>query len=58
MCDGAADHPHATVVPVDLAPDVIVPAHCTGWKASLALAGRLPDAFIANSVGTRFDLVA
>jgi 7,8-dihydropterin-6-yl-methyl-4-(beta-D-ribofuranosyl)aminobenzene 5'-phosphate synthase len=42
----------------DLAPDVIVPAHCTGWKAALALAGRLPDAFIANSVGTRFDLVA
>jgi 7,8-dihydropterin-6-yl-methyl-4-(beta-D-ribofuranosyl)aminobenzene 5'-phosphate synthase len=40
----------------DLAPEVIVPSHCTGWKATHALAARLPDAFIHNSVGTIFDL--
>jgi 7,8-dihydropterin-6-yl-methyl-4-(beta-D-ribofuranosyl)aminobenzene 5'-phosphate synthase len=39
-----------------LAPDVIVPAHCTGWKATHAIAARLPAAFIQNSVGTTFHL--
>jgi 7,8-dihydropterin-6-yl-methyl-4-(beta-D-ribofuranosyl)aminobenzene 5'-phosphate synthase len=39
-----------------LEPDVIVPAHCTGWRASRAIADRLPDAFIPNSVGTTFAL--
>jgi 7,8-dihydropterin-6-yl-methyl-4-(beta-D-ribofuranosyl)aminobenzene 5'-phosphate synthase len=41
-----------------LAPDVLVPAHCTGWKATHAIAHRLPDAFIPNSVGTTFQLAA
>jgi len=41
-----------------LAPDVIVPAHCTGWKAIHTIAGRLPAAFIQNSVGTTFHLSA
>jgi 7,8-dihydropterin-6-yl-methyl-4-(beta-D-ribofuranosyl)aminobenzene 5'-phosphate synthase len=40
----------------ELAPDVLVPAHCTGWRATHALAARFPDAFIQNSVGTRFEL--
>ena len=40
----------------DLAPEVLVPTHCTGWKAIHALAARLPDAFIQNSVGTTFEL--
>ena len=40
----------------ELAPQVIVPAHCTGWRATHALAARFPDAFIQNSVGTRFEL--
>jgi 7,8-dihydropterin-6-yl-methyl-4-(beta-D-ribofuranosyl)aminobenzene 5'-phosphate synthase len=39
-----------------LAPDVIVPAHCTGWRATHAIARRLPGAFIQNSVGTTFRL--
>jgi len=39
-----------------LTPEVIVPAHCTGWRAQHAIAARLPEAFIQNSVGTRFDL--
>jgi 7,8-dihydropterin-6-yl-methyl-4-(beta-D-ribofuranosyl)aminobenzene 5'-phosphate synthase len=40
----------------DLAPEVIVPSHCTGWKATHALAARFPEAFIQNSIGTTFDL--
>ena len=39
----------------DLAPDVLVPAHCTGWKATHAIARKLPDAFIQNSVGTTLE---
>ena len=42
----------------DLSPEVLVPTHCTGWKAIHALAARLPDAFIQNSVGTTFELQA
>lgn len=42
----------------DLAPDVVVPAHCTGWRAQQSLASAMPDAFVPNSVGTRFELVA
>jgi 7,8-dihydropterin-6-yl-methyl-4-(beta-D-ribofuranosyl)aminobenzene 5'-phosphate synthase len=43
---------------VDLAPDLIVPAHCTGWKAQHRLASVLPDAFIPNAVGTSYRLKA
>jgi 7,8-dihydropterin-6-yl-methyl-4-(beta-D-ribofuranosyl)aminobenzene 5'-phosphate synthase len=41
-----------------LAPDYLVPSHCTGWKATHALAARFPDAFIQNSVGSRFAFTA
>lgn len=37
-------------------PKVVIPAHCTGWRASSQLALHLPDAFIPNSVGSRFEL--
>ena len=40
----------------EFAPSVIVPAHCTGRVASIRLESAFPDAFIQNSVGTRFDL--
>ena len=43
---------------VGFCPDVIVPSHCTGWTASHAIAEKLPEAFIQNSVGTRFELVS
>jgi 7,8-dihydropterin-6-yl-methyl-4-(beta-D-ribofuranosyl)aminobenzene 5'-phosphate synthase len=43
---------------VELGPDVVVPAHCTGWRAELSLARALPDAYIPNSVGTRLELTA
>jgi 7,8-dihydropterin-6-yl-methyl-4-(beta-D-ribofuranosyl)aminobenzene 5'-phosphate synthase len=36
-----------------LAPDWLVPGHCTGNRAFAAAATRFPDAFIASSVGTR-----
>jgi 7,8-dihydropterin-6-yl-methyl-4-(beta-D-ribofuranosyl)aminobenzene 5'-phosphate synthase len=42
----------------ELAPDYLVPSHCTGWRAIHALAARFPDAFIQNSVGTRFEFTA
>ena len=38
-----------------LDPRYIVPAHCTGYKAVHDLAAAMPDAFIQNSVGTRFE---
>jgi 7,8-dihydropterin-6-yl-methyl-4-(beta-D-ribofuranosyl)aminobenzene 5'-phosphate synthase len=38
----------------ELAPDFLVPAHCTGWKATHALAARFPGSFLQNAVGTRF----
>ena len=37
-------------------PEWLVPAHCTGWKATHALAARFPDAFIQSSVGTTYAL--
>jgi len=40
----------------ELAPTVIVPTHCTGWRAVHALAARFPDTFIQNSIGTRYEL--
>jgi len=41
-----------------MAPGLIVPAHCTGWKAQHRLAAALPDAFVPNAVGTSFVLAA
>jgi 7,8-dihydropterin-6-yl-methyl-4-(beta-D-ribofuranosyl)aminobenzene 5'-phosphate synthase len=41
---------------VEEAPSVLVPAHCTSWKAQQALAAALPDAFRPNGVGSRFEL--
>jgi 7,8-dihydropterin-6-yl-methyl-4-(beta-D-ribofuranosyl)aminobenzene 5'-phosphate synthase len=41
-----------------IAPMVLVPQHCTGWKAHHALARALPDAYCPNSVGTCWTLAA
>jgi 7,8-dihydropterin-6-yl-methyl-4-(beta-D-ribofuranosyl)aminobenzene 5'-phosphate synthase len=35
-----------------LAPELLAPAHCTGWKAVHRLAARFPDAFVMPTVGT------
>jgi 7,8-dihydropterin-6-yl-methyl-4-(beta-D-ribofuranosyl)aminobenzene 5'-phosphate synthase len=40
----------------EMNPSLVVPAHCTGWKAVHAIARELPQAFVQNSVGTRFVL--
>jgi 7,8-dihydropterin-6-yl-methyl-4-(beta-D-ribofuranosyl)aminobenzene 5'-phosphate synthase len=36
-----------------IGPDVVVPGHCTGWKATHELASRMPAAYVQTSVGTR-----
>jgi 7,8-dihydropterin-6-yl-methyl-4-(beta-D-ribofuranosyl)aminobenzene 5'-phosphate synthase len=38
------------------APEIIVPAHCTGWRATHAIAAAFPDAFVPGSVGTKYVL--
>jgi 7,8-dihydropterin-6-yl-methyl-4-(beta-D-ribofuranosyl)aminobenzene 5'-phosphate synthase len=40
----------------ELGPQVVVPAHCTGWRATHALASAFPDAFVPGSVGTKYIL--
>lgn len=37
-----------------IGPRLIVPSHCTGWRAAHEIARVLPDAFVPNSVGTTF----
>jgi len=37
-------------------PRVLVPMHCTGWKAIQRFSEEFPDAFILNSVGSTFTL--
>jgi 7,8-dihydropterin-6-yl-methyl-4-(beta-D-ribofuranosyl)aminobenzene 5'-phosphate synthase len=34
-------------------PDVIVPGHCTGWRAMHLISREMPDAYVQGSVGTR-----
>jgi 7,8-dihydropterin-6-yl-methyl-4-(beta-D-ribofuranosyl)aminobenzene 5'-phosphate synthase len=42
----------------ELRPDLVVPGHCTGWRAQHALADALPDAWVQGSSGTRYTLAA
>jgi 7,8-dihydropterin-6-yl-methyl-4-(beta-D-ribofuranosyl)aminobenzene 5'-phosphate synthase len=42
----------------ELAPDVLVPAHCTGWKAQQRLGEALADAYVPNAVGTTYTFAA
>jgi 7,8-dihydropterin-6-yl-methyl-4-(beta-D-ribofuranosyl)aminobenzene 5'-phosphate synthase len=42
--------------PVELSPELLVPAHCTGWRAVYAIARRFPDAFAISTVGTTVTL--
>lgn len=37
-------------------PRYVMPGHCTGWSATHQIAHAMPDAFIANSVGTTLIL--
>ena len=42
----------------ELAPELIAPGHCTGWRAQHTLAAALPDAWVQGSVGTTYTLSA
>lgn len=42
----------------DLSPALIVPGHCSGWRAQHALAAALPDAWVQSSSGTTYRLTA
>ena len=37
-------------------PDVIMPMHCTGWKATQHFQKEFPDSFVLNSVGSKMVL--
>jgi 7,8-dihydropterin-6-yl-methyl-4-(beta-D-ribofuranosyl)aminobenzene 5'-phosphate synthase len=37
-------------------PSLIVPAHCTGWRAQHALARTFGEAYVPDCVGTRFSM--
>jgi 7,8-dihydropterin-6-yl-methyl-4-(beta-D-ribofuranosyl)aminobenzene 5'-phosphate synthase len=41
-----------------IGPAVVVPGHCTGWRATHLLAARLPEAYVQTSVGTRLMFAA
>jgi 7,8-dihydropterin-6-yl-methyl-4-(beta-D-ribofuranosyl)aminobenzene 5'-phosphate synthase len=41
-----------------LAPDYVVPGHCTGWRAQHAIVAQLPSAFLQSNVGTTFHFAA
>jgi 7,8-dihydropterin-6-yl-methyl-4-(beta-D-ribofuranosyl)aminobenzene 5'-phosphate synthase len=40
----------------EFSPELLVPAHCTGWRAVHRIAGRFPDAFAISAVGTTITL--
>jgi 7,8-dihydropterin-6-yl-methyl-4-(beta-D-ribofuranosyl)aminobenzene 5'-phosphate synthase len=41
-----------------MAPDLLVPGHCTGWRAQHTFAAALPDSWVQGSSGTRYRLSA
>ena len=50
--------PHTVEALRQFNPAVVVPAHCTGWRATQRIAQALPEAYTPNSVGTTFKLMA
>jgi len=41
-----------------MAPDLLVPGHCTGWQAQHTFAAALPNSWVQSSSGTRYRLSA
>jgi 7,8-dihydropterin-6-yl-methyl-4-(beta-D-ribofuranosyl)aminobenzene 5'-phosphate synthase len=39
-------------------PSLVVPGHCTGWRAQHALAAALPNAWVAGSSGSSYRVAA
>jgi 7,8-dihydropterin-6-yl-methyl-4-(beta-D-ribofuranosyl)aminobenzene 5'-phosphate synthase len=46
--------PRTVAALAGIAPAMIVPGHCTGFEAVRAISEALPEAFVINSVGTRY----
>ena len=50
----------ASIIPATIdalkafAPSMVVPGHCTGYEAARAISLAMPEAFVVNSVGTRY----
>ncbi len=36
-----------------ISPNIIVPGHCTGWKATHLISREMPEAYVQGSVGTQ-----
>jgi 7,8-dihydropterin-6-yl-methyl-4-(beta-D-ribofuranosyl)aminobenzene 5'-phosphate synthase len=45
--------PDTVAALTDMAPKLVLPGHCTGWKAQHAIARALPDAYVQTCAGTR-----
>ena len=43
---------------LQIAPDYVIPTHCTGRNAIAAIENALPDAFILNMPGTKLTFSA
>ncbi len=43
---------------VEIAPEHIVPTHCTGRQVSLEIERRMPDRFLLNMSGTKMTFAA
>jgi 7,8-dihydropterin-6-yl-methyl-4-(beta-D-ribofuranosyl)aminobenzene 5'-phosphate synthase len=41
-----------------IAPDYVVPTHCTGFEATTTFAREMPEQFILNTAGTRYTLTS
>ncbi len=39
-------------------PDIIVPAHCTGFEAIVAFSKEMPNEFFLNTAGTQYTFTA
>jgi 7,8-dihydropterin-6-yl-methyl-4-(beta-D-ribofuranosyl)aminobenzene 5'-phosphate synthase len=50
--------PPTVAAMTEFAPSLLVPGHCTGWRAQHALAAALPDAWVQSSSGSEFQLTA
>lgn len=42
----------------EMAPELLVPGHCTGWSAQHSLAAAIPDAWVQGSSGSSYTLTA
>ncbi len=42
----------------DMKPDMIMPAHCTGFEAIVAFSQEMPGAFVMNTAGTKYTFPA